>query len=1194
MFQFFKFEVVRWLRTPMVWIFLGVITLLVFGAVSSDNVVIGSGIGNVNKNAPFVIQQWYGIMSLICLLMTTAFMNATATRDYSTGMYQFVFTSPIYKRDYFFGKFLGAFVISLIPMLGVSFGVIIGTAMPWVDEEQVGPLVWSGHLVGFLGFAVFNTFISGVILYGLAIIFRSSLVSFVGAMTILVLYGIAGGFLEEMDREWLAALLDPFGYHPFSEATKYMTVVEKNEIGLGFKGDFLNNRLTWLGAAMVLLWGIYKSFSFSGTSLKWGRKMAKSSQQITAPKHFPKSKASVEKRVGFRLQTLLHLIRFETEAVIKNQAFVIIVLIGMINLVVSLTSFTGSYGTSFYPVTYDVAGTIDSVLSIFIMAIITFYSGVLVWRDRDAKIADIEDVTPSLLSMRFFAKIAGLMLGILAIFLISIVVGVIAQAAYGYFNFEPRVYFTILLGIEWPKYLFLVSLAVLVHYLVLNRYLGYFIFVGLVIVNSFIWGLLELSSNMLSFGSLPWYLYSDMNGLGPFVPGLLGFFVYWFLFCLLLCAVAYAFMPQGTETHFKARWATAKKRVGQNRSLFATLLLVFVGYAGFTYYNTQILNENRSPKTYEQLVVDYELTYKHLEATPQPRWIALDYEIDIYPYERNLNYRIAGWVANKTEGPIDSLLFALPGMPDTLEIHIAGATPLVLDDRLNFRIYQLDPPLQPGDSLAITLVGRLESRGFENNVSFTSLNNNGTFFNNFSLLPTIGYDPDRELGSKTKRKKRNLPEKKRLPELEPDNLDARMHTYISQDADWVRVTTTITTAEDQIAVAPGSLKSQWQSNGRAGFRYELDHISLNFYSFISAKYEVARERWNDVDLEVYYIPKHHYNVQTMLNSIRASLEYYTENFGPYYHKQCRIIEFPRYSSFAQAFPGTMPYSEGLGFITDLRKVTEDDIDVVYYIVAHEMAHQYWAHQVIGAKMRGSEMLSESFAQYSALMVMERAYGRDKMKKFLKYEMDRYLSGRANEQRAERALRETENQGYIHYAKGSVVMYYLKEMIGEEAINDALRQLIADYGYQDPPWPTAQHAVDAFRARTPDSLQYLIADLFENITLFSNRVLTATATQVGEQWEVTMTTRSEKWVADTLGREEPLPLADWIDVAVFGTGKSKEAPGAPLVYERRLVTSQEQTFVFLVDEKPGFAGIDPYNYLVDRVPEDNLAVVKFTR
>lgn len=224
---------------------------------------------------------------------------------------------------------------------------------------------------------------------------------------------------------------------------------------------------------------------------------------------------------------------------------------------------------------------------------------------------------------------------------------------------------------------------------------------------------------------------------------------------------------------------------------------------------------------------------------------------------------------------------------------------------------------------------------------------------------------------------------------------------------------------------------------------------------------MVRKKWNGIDLEVYYDKEHAYNVPNMLNSMQKSLEYYTANFGPYYHKQCRIIEFPRYADFAQAFPGTMPFSEGIGFIIDLRDVTKDDIDQVFYVVAHEMGHQYWAHQVTGANMQGSEMMSEGFAQYSALMVMEKEYGKNKMKKFLEYEMNSYLRGRSSEFEGENPLMKTESQQYIHYNKASIVMYYLKEMIGEKNVNQALKNLVTSYAYKNPPYPTSIAAVNEF-------------------------------------------------------------------------------------------------------------------------------------
>ena len=50
------------------------------------------------------------------------------------------------------------------------------------------------------------------------------------------------------------------------------------------------------------------------------------------------------------------------------------------------------------------------------------------------------------------------------------------------------------------------------------------------------------------------------------------------------------------------------------------------------------------------------------------------------------------------------------------------------------------------------------------------------------------------------------------------------------------------------------------------------------------------------------------------------------------------------------------------------------------------------------------------------MVMEQEYGAHKMRKFLKYELDSYLRGRATERREELPLALNENQQYIHYHK----------------------------------------------------------------------------------------------------------------------------------------------------------------------------------
>src|SRR6185295_18945028 len=318
------------------------------------------------------------------------------------------------------------------------------------------------------------------------------------------------------------------------------------------------------------------------------------------------------------------------------------------------------------------------------------------------------------------------------------------------------------------------------------------------------------------------------------------------------------------------------------------------------------------------------------------------------------------------------------------------------------------------------------------------------------LLPSVGYNERAELQSDRDRKSYDLPAKDRMAPR--DDVKAQQYNYIRQDSDFIKFAITVGTVPDQVAIAPGYLKKEWNENGRRYFRYEMDQPILNFFSVLSARYEVMRDTWyapgaqEPVNLEIYYHPPHKANLERMMRGMKDSLTYCSEAFGPYQHRQARIIEFPRYQSFAQSFPNTIPYSEAVGFIARVRDDDPDDIDYPYYVTAHELAHQWWGHQVPGADVQGETMLVETLAQYSALMVMKRKYGESKMQRFLRYELDRYLLGRTTEQKKELPLALVENQDYIHYRKGSLIMYALQDYIGEESLNRAIRDYRDEWAF----------------------------------------------------------------------------------------------------------------------------------------------------
>jgi aminopeptidase N len=429
-----------------------------------------------------------------------------------------------------------------------------------------------------------------------------------------------------------------------------------------------------------------------------------------------------------------------------------------------------------------------------------------------------------------------------------------------------------------------------------------------------------------------------------------------------------------------------------------------------------------------------------------------------------------------------------------------------------------------------------------------------------------------------------------MPKLEANCGANCMRNYLSQGAsDYINFETTISTAGDQIAIAPGSLTKYWEEKGRNYYQYRVDHPSQHFMSFISAKYEVAKRKWQGIDIEIYYDAKHHVNIEMMLDAVERSLAYYTENFGPYMHKQCRIIEFPRYATFAQAFPGTMPYSEAFGFVVNLEDETENN--VIDAVISHEMAHQWWAHQIVGANMQGATMFSESFAEYSALMTMKSISKTPmKMREFLKYDHNRYLRGRGGEIEAEQPLYKVENQSYIHYGKGAVILYALQDYIGEEKVNRAMQGFLEEFKYQPPPYPTSLDFMKYLEKEVPDSLQYLITDWFKEITLYDNRMTSAVyAPLENGKFEVTLEIESYKMRADSLGNETKIAIHDWIDIGVF-TDEEEEQ----LLYQKRVLIDQEHmNFTFEVDSLPMRAAIDPRMLLIDRIYDDNIKDIKMS-
>jgi ABC-2 type transport system permease protein len=330
-------------------------------------------------------------------------------------------------------------------------------------------------------------------------------------------------------------------------------------------------------------------------------------------------------------------------------------------------------------------------------------------------------------------------------------------------------------------------------------------------------------------------------------------------------------------------------------------------------------------------------------------------------------------------------------------------------------------------------------------------------------------------------------------------------------------------------------------------------------------------------------------VQRMLDGMKTSLALFSEKFSPYQFRQARILEFPSYADFAQSFANTIPYSENIGFLAKLGD--DEKIDIVTYVTAHEIAHQWWGHQLVSSNQQGSTMLIESFAQYSALLVMERTYGKEAMRRFLKYELDRYLRSRGGETLEELPLARVENQTYIHYQKGSLAMWWLKDVVGEDKVNRALSRLLQQFAFKSAPYPNTLDFLKLLREEAGPGHDALIDDLFLKITLLDAKAVNAKSVKRSDgRYEVSFEVEAKKFYADGKGKETEAPLDEPFDVGVFSTepGKPGYSAASVLAFQRQRIRTGRQTVTLVVDKPPLWVGVDPYNKRIDRNSGDNLS------
>jgi hypothetical protein len=1190
-FEFFKFDLRYQLRQPLLWVVGLILAAMAFGASSSDAIQIGGSVGNINRNAPVVIVQFLGVFSLLSMFIVTIFIAGAVLRDSEIGISDMIFATPMRKHDYLLGRFIAGLVACLFIFAMICLGLMIGPLMPWVDSARLGPFSLYAYAWGLAVLVIPNLLFIGALLMLLAATTRSMLLVYVGVIAFFALWIVAGAFTRDINNEWIASLIDPFGLRAFGRMVRYFSVAESNTTLPHLDGFLLANRAAWSAVALLMLGATLILFkpqrAGTGRRLFGKAKLLVSSEKATVAVKLPRIDARIDS--GTAWMQCWRILCFDAKAVFRSVPFLVMLLFGVVNFIASVSQSGIMFGTTVYPVTRLMLQTLSGTFNFFLVVIVTFYAGELIFKERQFKIAEVTDAMPVPDWAPLAAKCVALIGVIFGFMFAGALAAICFQLFKGGVSIESLLYVKGVL-LESAFFVLMGLLSIALQVLTNNKFIGYLLVI-LFMVSQIVLGVLHFDHNLYNYAGLPAIQYSDMNGYGHFLAGWAWFALYWSLFALALMIVAKAFWVRGLSQDWRARLGMAARHLKGRSGIALAACLVGFGVVGaWIFYNTNVLNEYVPGDVSMDRKANYERKYSVYKDLPQLKITDVQADVDIYPAERRVAIRGHYVLKNKTAAAIDTLRIQVDPKIETAWTNLPPHQVTLEDKQLGFTIIKLAIPIAPDATLPLDFTVMITHPGFTNSGAPDQFNLNGSFFDSGTFFPHFGYDNSIELTDRNERRKRGLGEPERMPKLE--NEAARVNSVIGRDADWITFDTTVSTSGDQLALAPGYLQRSWEQNGRRYFHYKMDSPMLPFFSYLSARWDVKKGDWRGLPIEIYYDKKHPYNVDRMISATQKSLDYFTEQFTPYQHKQMRILEFPAYQSFAQSFANTVPYSESIGFIADLRD--PDDIDYVYYVTAHEVAHQWWAHQVIGANVQGATMLMESLAQYSALMVMEKEYGRDKMRRFLRHELDSYLRARGGEKIEELPLYRVEGQQYIHYNKGSLIFYRLRDEIGEQALNRALKRFLQDKGFQQAPYTTTRELLTYIRSETPPEKQSLITDMFEKIVFYDNRVTEASAKQRPDgQWDVSMKLHLAKLEADGKGKETALAYDEPVEIGVFGRAPgAKEKDEKVLFIDKRVLQGSDPTVTVTVKDKPFDVGVDPYNKLIDRVPTDNRKEVSF--
>lgn len=1070
----FNYELKYWLTSPLTYLFaIAFFALALVMMLGTGGYFDGAPAESANVrllNSPYEINFIFQYFGKFLLFLIPVIVGTCLYRDYKSRSFHITYSFPIPKADYLFGKLLSGLSIILIISLFIGVALMLGEWMLGTENAKIGAFnIWA-YLCSYTFFTIPNLLFFSVLVFIVVGMSRNIYAGFIAVLLLFLFQIIVENVFT--NNQFLMALLDPFGQNAISWETKLWTRAEKNTQFIPVMGIVLYNRLLWAGITGTAFYLFYKKFELLHESPfnNWFSFFPKKNKKNITTKINNKVKristAVIDTSFPTQLRAMFEIALIDFKYMAKNWMFVLFALFGLLALVFTLLKVTNTGQFNLLPLTRIIVSTPLFFYSLIVILATFLYGGMLVHRAKNSRMNQLIDATTFANWSLVGSKIVALILLQITLLCLLLLGGIAIQIYNGYFHFELGQYLFQLFVITLPMLAIWAIYSIFVHTLSRNLFIGLFV---LILTWLGIDGFeqLGLHTQLLKFNTYPTLNYNDFNGYGQQLSGHFLLKGYWLSVVNILGIIAYLFWERGITTSWKERFSIAKNRM--SRIVWIPLLMLIGAFLlfGFKIYQEELKTASALgfDKPKGKIMSNFKSKFGKYAHTPQPQIDFINLELAIFPKQNNFKAKAIYTLKNNTSAPIDTLLIKT-GFDEITETFIQKKyTLLETDSIMQYAAYQLQESLLPNETMSI----HFDIKNKSNTLLMrnSEVIKNGTYLKQ-DILPRLGY-----FYEETKK--------------EPSDTTARTDNYVHSN--YLNIETKISTSEAQIAIAPGDLIAEkGGENGRNYYHYKTPKkVKFNF-SFHSANYKKWGEVYKDIDIAVFHHPNHTNNIEKMVSGLKAAIDYNLKYFNAYPFKNIRVVEYPHtaegYSATLMA--NNIPTSE-IQFIINTEAM-KDKIDMPFYVMAHELTHQWFGNDVMPADALGAKMLTESITEYISLQIYKQAFGQQALNNFLQLQHKRYLRGRAKEAKKEHALyRVKSEQQYIAYGKGATVFHTLSHYLGEEKLNGVLKAYLMQYKNRTDTYPTSLDFIAMLQEATDESFHYLIDDFFKTKTFYDNSI-----------------------------------------------------------------------------------------------------------